>query len=99
MALNVGTGVPINVSQVVEKITTFFNSSSQVRVTGAFREGDIRYNCADTGKLNKVIGFVPEWRFEDGVKEFLTWASGEKAGAGTYEGSLSEMRELGLMHG
>jgi len=98
-ALNVGTGRAITVSQVVEHITKFFASRSMVQTTGAFREGDIRHNCADIRKLQERTGFVPSWRFEDGVKKFLSWASGELLGERKYEESLAEMRQMGLMHG
>lgn len=99
VALNVGTGIPISVSQVVEEIIKFFSSKSVVKLTGSFREGDIRHNCANVGTLSKTLGFIPEIPFEKGVQEFLNWASQQKRNDQNYEGSLAEMRERGLMHG
>jgi dTDP-L-rhamnose 4-epimerase len=68
-------------------------------VTGAFREGDIRHNCADISKLRATINYTPTRLFEDGLAEFLTWAEGQQAGSREYEKSLAEMRQKGLMHG
>jgi dTDP-L-rhamnose 4-epimerase len=99
LALNVGTGIAVSVSQVVKNIVDHFNSRSDVSVNGAFREGDIRHNCADIQKLQKVLNFVPGWKFEDGIRQFLDWASGEELVQSAYEQSLFEMRTRGLMHG
>jgi dTDP-L-rhamnose 4-epimerase len=68
-------------------------------VTGAFREGDIRHNCANIEKLQATLGFAPRWKFEDGLHSFLVWASSQKLEERNYEKSLAEMREKGLMHG
>jgi dTDP-L-rhamnose 4-epimerase len=99
VALNVGTGVPVTVDEVVRHTLAYFSSSSKVTVTGAFRKGDIRHNCADTEKMQTTLGFVPGWKFENGLREFLTWAAGEQLEARSYEQSLAEMRAKGLMHG
>lgn len=99
VALNVGTGVPVTVDEVVKHTLAYFSSSSKVTVTGAFREGDIRHNCASTEKLKATLGFIPRWKFEDGLREFLGWAAGERLEERNYEESLAEMREKGLMHG
>ena len=99
VALNVGTGVPITVAEVVSHILAYFSSNSEVTITGAFREGDIRHNCADVEKLRATLDFVPSWRFEDGLREFLAWAGGQRLEERNYEQSLMEMREKGLIHG
>lgn len=99
VALNVGTGIAVTVADVVKHIVAYFSSSSEVTVTGAFREGDIRHNCANVDRLQATLGFVPGWRFEDGLREFLAWAEGQRLEARSYEQSLAEMRKMGLMHG
>ena len=99
VSLNVGTGVPVTVNEVVRQTLRHFSSGSEVTVTGAFREGDIRHNCASTERLKATLGFVPGWKFEDGLREFLNWAGGERLEERNYEKSLAELREKGLMHG
>jgi dTDP-L-rhamnose 4-epimerase len=99
VCLNVGTGTPVSVAEVVEHTVRYFSSSSKVTVTGAFREGDIRHNCASVEKLQATLGFAPGWKFEDGLHSFLGWASGQRLEELSYEKSLVEMRERGLMHG
>lgn len=98
-AINVGTGRAVTVCEVVDQLTAYFSSNSTVSINGAFREGDIRHNCADVERLRAILGFVPQWRFEDGIREFLAWASGQNLVGGSYEHSLAEMRAKGLIYG
>ncbi len=98
-ALNVGTGVAVTVNELVGLVTSYFSSSSTVTMTGAFREGDIRHNCANTDRLQGVLGYTPSWSFAAGLQEFLGWAHGERLEVGNYEQSLVELRAKGLMHG
>jgi dTDP-L-rhamnose 4-epimerase len=98
-ALNVGSGEKTTVSEVVKEITNYFNSSSTVKITGEFREGDIRHNVADLTKIKELLDFSPQWKFADGIKQFLDWASSQEVSAGKYEQSLQEMKDKGLMHG
>jgi dTDP-L-rhamnose 4-epimerase len=98
-ALNVGSGQPTTVLEVVQETIKFFDSSSTASVTGAFRHGDIRHNIGDLTKVRKVIGFEPQWTFAQGIHEFLSWANSQSVVAGEYEKSLKEMRDRGLMHG
>jgi dTDP-L-rhamnose 4-epimerase len=99
IALNVGTGIAVTVSEVARRTIDFFKSSSKMMATGTFRQGDIRHSCASVERLRAVLGFFPSRRFEDGLPEFLGWAGGQGQEPWNYEQSLTEMRELGLMHG
>lgn len=96
---NVGTGVRTTVMQVAEQISTFFGGKSQIKVTGAFRQGDIRHNFADLTKLKRAIGFAPRYSFNEGVRKFLAWATEQGPQSGdAYESSLQEMSARGLYH-
>lgn len=98
VAMNVGTGVPIAVETVAAEIIRFFSSSSELRITGAFREGDIRHNCADVSLMVSRLGFQPQIGFLSGLHKFLEWASREKLETGGYQESLKEMKERNLLH-
>jgi dTDP-L-rhamnose 4-epimerase len=97
--LNVGTGVRVTVSEVVCEIVRFFESQSRVAITGAFRQGDIRHNCADLAKIQRVLNFTPKWKFAEGLREFLNWASAQNTPDSQYDFSLKAIRERGLLHG
>jgi dTDP-L-rhamnose 4-epimerase len=98
-AVNVGSGVPVTVKDVVREIKTFFSSQSEVSVSGAFRQGDIRHSIADLRKAREVLGFEPRWCFREGVRRFLEWTALQEPTLQKYEFSLQEMRERGLLHG
>lgn len=98
-ALNVGSGQATTVRVVVDEIIKFFASSSNIRVTGEFRVGDIRHNVADISAAQSLLGFTPAVQFEDGIRQFLDWAAGEPDQGHGYQDSLAEMKQRGLMHG
>jgi dTDP-L-rhamnose 4-epimerase len=97
---NVGTGERTSVLQVANEIVHYFGSDSQISITGAFRQGDIRHNFADALKTRTAIGFTPRYAFSKGLARFLDWArdqNGDQPEA--YESSLREMAERGLLRG
>ncbi len=96
---NVGTGCPTTVLEVAKEIVDFFGSHSEISVTGAFRQGDIRHNFADLSKIRRAIDFTPLFIFSDGLKKFLSWVEDQAEIPIEYELSLREMRERGLLRG
>jgi len=98
-SFNVGTGRSVTVLSIAEQIVEYFALDTEIRVTGAFREGDIRHNFADVTKLKHAIGFVPQTSYRDGLIAFLDWAATQKPCSARYEESLREMSERGLLHG
>jgi dTDP-L-rhamnose 4-epimerase len=97
-ALNVGSGKATSVMTVAQEIKSFFGSESTIKVTGAFRMGDIRHNIADVSKLEKVLGFVPNMAFKQGLSNFLGWAAGQAPeDKAAYLRSVAELASRGLM--
>jgi dTDP-L-rhamnose 4-epimerase len=97
-AINVGSGRATSVMDVAQEIKSFFDSSSPIKVTGAFRMGDIRHNIADVSKLQQVLDFVPTVPFKQGLAHFLEWAAGQvQEDKGAYLRSVSELVARGLM--
>jgi dTDP-L-rhamnose 4-epimerase len=42
-------------------------------ITGEHRVGDIRHCFADIGRARRVLGYEPQVRFEDGLRELVAW--------------------------
>lgn len=97
--LNIGSKERTSVIDVARSVNQFFGGKSSVKVNGAFRDGDIRHGLADISKAKALIGYEPQWRFQDGLREFLSWASLSDPSTGAYEESLQEMKSRGLLHG
>lgn len=100
-AVNVGSGRRTSVLEVAREVVAFYGSGSEIRVTGAFRDGDIRHGSADLTRAAALLGYEPRWSFRDGLHEFLRWAQlrASSSGQAKYEASLQEMRDQGLLHG
>lgn len=97
-ALNVGSGHAISVMEVAEEIKSFFNSTSSIKVTGAFRMGDIRHNIADMAAFERVLGALPCMPFRTGLRHFLEWAASEAPqDKAAYLRSVDELASRGLM--
>ncbi len=100
--LNIGSGVPVTVNEVAEEIVNYLKSSSKIKISGAFREGDIRHNFADLKLAEEVLDFVPEWSFNAGLHSFLNWVLSSKedipADTSDYKRSLGELKEKGLLN-
>ncbi|NRF39157.1 NAD-dependent epimerase/dehydratase family protein [Pedobacter foliorum] len=99
--LNVGSGVPVSVIEVAEEIVDFLKSSSVIKISGAFREGDIRHNYADLKLAKQIINFQPDWSFKKGLHQFLAWVLEQKdipSNTSDYKRSLGELKEKGLLN-
>ena len=97
-ALNVGSGQATSVMTVAQEIKAFFGSDSTIKVTGAFRMGDIRHNIANVTELERVLGFVPGVPFKQGLANFLGWAAGQAPeDKAAYLRSVNELADKGLM--
>ena len=98
-SLNVGTGRQTTVLEVARDIVQFFGSASEIRITGAYRQGDIRHNFADLSKIHDVLDFAPQVTLSEGLQRFLTWVSTQDSLPIDYELPIREMRERGIFHG
>ena len=100
--LNVGSGIPISVLDVANEIVSYLNSDSKIKISGTFREGDIRHNFAELSLVNTTIGFQPKWSFKEGLHSFIDWALLQNdipKDTSDYKKSLIELKDKGLLNG
>lgn len=101
--LNVGTGCQTTVLHMAKQVAEYYGSLVPVRISGAFRAGDIRHCFADTTRIHEMFGFEHQIPLEKGIREFLDWARSQQSlearSETQYRLSLHEMRERGLLHG
>lgn len=98
-SVNIGADERVSVLRVANEINDFFGNRSEIKITGAFREGDIRHGLADLGKARALLNYEPQWKFSQGLRMFLTWAMENKVPENRYEQSLAEMKQRGLLLG
>lgn len=94
--MNLGSGINTSVIEIAEILKKHYNSSSEIRITGDFRIGDIAHNKADITKATDILGFQPKISLDDGLKRFCDWVAGQNTDNGRYEQSLSEMEQVGM---
>lgn len=93
---NVGTGEATDVITVANKLIENYESDTPVNISGNYRLGDIRHNYADLTKIKSLLGFIPKYNFEEGIRKFAQWVKTQEIGESTYETSIAEMKEKGL---
>ena len=97
-AINVGSGERITVLDVAKYVDEFYGSRSEIKMTGVFRDGDVRHGMANLTLAGQLLGYEPRHRFGEGVRTFLTWANKQEPNQDAYERSLFEMDGHGLLH-
>lgn len=97
-AINVGSNQRTTVIEVANIVNSFYGNRSRVEITGAFRDGDIRHGLADLSLAGQLIGYEPQWKFADGIQNFLEWANRSEPSSDGYDRSLAELKQRGLLH-
>ena len=96
-ALNVGSAVRSSVLDVARAILQKLNAKGTIEVSGAYRVGDIRHNMADISRLSALTGFRPTWSFDQGLGEFLNWATSRAVVDMGFDRSMDELARRGLL--
>lgn len=93
---NVGSGQKIDVLTIAETLKNKYKSNIDIKVTGNFRVGDIRHNCADLNKIKTKLNYVPKVDFVQGISNFVDWVETQEIQKDEYEKSIIEMKKKGL---
>jgi dTDP-L-rhamnose 4-epimerase len=75
---NIGSGQPITVRAVAERIAAVLGSRIEPEITGQYRVGDVRHCFADIGLAREVLGYEPQVSFDDGLIELAGWLQGQQ---------------------
>lgn len=94
--LNVGTGRATSIKQVAEILAKVMNKKIEPELTNKFRKGDIRHCISDISKIRSKLGFEPKVRFEEGIKELISWSEKQQA-VDSFERAAQELKEKKLL--
>jgi dTDP-L-rhamnose 4-epimerase len=92
----IGSGAATDVLTVAGALIRQYGADVAMKVTGAFRTGDIRHNYADVSKAARLLGFAPKVAFDEGIAQFTAWVNQQAVQVDTYEASIAEMKKRGL---
>lgn len=77
---NIGSGQPHTVRDIAAKLARVVGKEGiQPDILGKYRVGDIRHCYADIGKAQRILGYAPEVRLEDGLVELASWLESQAA--------------------
>lgn len=75
---NIGTGVPTSILDAAKLILIELGRSPEdVRISGRFRAGDIRYAVADISRTLATGAWAPEVGHKEGIARLVEWAKAE----------------------
>ncbi len=93
---NVGTGRATSLLEVARVLADGLGVSHVLpEITCRFRSGDIRHCFADITKIKSRLGYEPQMRFEDGMRELMDWMRTQSA-EDRVDAAAAELRQKGL---
>jgi dTDP-L-rhamnose 4-epimerase len=95
MALNIGSGEPISISEVAAELSHAMNKSIPAALTMKYRAGDVRHCFADISAAGKYLGYAPKMRFAEGLKHLVQWLCSQQPQDRAAE-AVAQLSEFGL---
>ncbi|MCS6903041.1 MAG: NAD-dependent epimerase/dehydratase family protein [Candidatus Bipolaricaulota bacterium] len=72
LAFNIGTGRETSVNQLLAKLQAQIQSNGDARYTPP-RAGEVRRNALEIAKAQRLLGFVPRVRLDEGLQQTVRW--------------------------
>lgn len=69
---NIGNNQPIELERFIKAIESACGKEAR-KIMLSMQAGDVERTFADTGRLEKIIGYKPKMEIEEGVKRFCDW--------------------------
>lgn len=73
--LDIGSGQGVTILETARMLLALFNEpEDRLRITGAFRPGDIRHAVADTARAATQLGWTPQVPLAAGLSSLVAWS-------------------------
>jgi dTDP-L-rhamnose 4-epimerase len=95
MALNIGSGEPISICEVAAELARAMDSEIAAELTQKYRAGDVRHCFGDISAAHKFLGYAPQVRFTDGLKDLVQWLCSQQPQDRAAE-AVAQLSEFGL---
>lgn len=97
-AINVGTGKPITIKGLAEKLIKLYGKRLKPLLSSEYRKGDIRHCYADIEKGRKLLNFKATTEISEGLMELSGWAASNNWGsAESFDKAFKELKERRLV--
>ena len=77
IGFNVATSMELSVVELAETVGRVLGRTPDIRFEDA-RAGELQRSSLDTSKARGVLGWKPEYSFESGLAELISWFEGEE---------------------
>jgi dTDP-L-rhamnose 4-epimerase len=79
MVFNIGSGQPRTILSISEQMTNLIGEKKiRPKITYKYRIGDIRHCFADIKLAARILGYVPQVPFQQGLLELASWLGQQK---------------------
>lgn len=78
IAVNVGSGEAVSILEIATVLARELGVSQPAEITGRYRAGDIRHCFADITQARRLLGYCPEVRLADGMRELAGWLAAQQ---------------------
>jgi nucleoside-diphosphate-sugar epimerase len=75
IATQTETSISMVAETVRKEMRDLFSRDVEIRYL-QFRKGEVRRSYADTRKATETLGWNPQCRVEDGIRELILWYAG-----------------------
>jgi dTDP-L-rhamnose 4-epimerase len=89
--LNIGSGRPVSILDLAERIIALMKRDTAPQVTGRFRHGDIRHCTADVTRARELLDFRPRMAFDAGLEQLIRWSLTQSA-TDDFDTTLQELQ-------
>lgn len=69
---DVGSGTPSTILELAAAIAEYHDAPAP-RITGEFRDGDVRYAACEVDDIHAALGWRAEWSLHDGIGALQEW--------------------------
>jgi dTDP-L-rhamnose 4-epimerase len=96
-AVNIASGSPVTIAEVGAMLAEAMGRNLSAEVTGQHRVGDIRHCVADISRAQQLLGYRPQVRLADGLKELIRWVK-EQTASDLAAKAAEELQQHHLVH-
>ncbi len=96
MVLNIGSGQPISIREIAVELGQTLGLNVPAEIAGKYRAGDIRHCFADISRAGQVLGYGPQVRFREGLRELVEWL-GSQTATDHVDDAMQQLATMGLV--
>jgi dTDP-L-rhamnose 4-epimerase len=74
---DIGSGMPTSLLEVAKEIARY-HGAPEPEITGAYRDGDVRFAACSIDRAVQELGWAPDWDVSRGLAALQEWMAGQQ---------------------